>query len=1224
MQSHGGGSRIPGGLQLSDSTYDDGDEQAPRRDADLPEKPEKKDEAAAGTDEVTGASETSESDADASPEDIGSSESRDAGSPADGEEEAEPVAGAGAKTDERSAESAGDGDRSDAVAEISEGDSSEKDSAAADDSQEAGPESLSAFKDSGSFFRDRVAQTLAEQGYDLRKDGTWGADPEAGAGGGESSAEQGEADAAEPAADAAPVVEDEDAGDEDAASTAKDAENAEERSGAGEQDAEEDRPAGGKAETSADEDPATAAFAPVFAADDDDDAAGDGAESGAEAGSKDAGAAGEADASAEAAAEGPATAAFAPVFADEDGTGAESAAQEKKPGDQAAAEDADAAGGGSDGETRTEAGDDGAEGPATAAFAPVFADDDDDDRAVRRGAETAESTDSVDAERADGGGTPSDAGAGDATAAFRSGPAGDGVRRDEGEDGEKAEGARPGFAAPAAAAGAAAGAAGAAPPAGSEPAAAAASGPVSGARNILRAKRPGKSSGKEKNEGTALAGAKAGGPGGPKGPGKKGAKPKKPLWFRIVRATLITVLAMLGLGVAGFAIAYAVFEVPTSAKAEAIDQGSAFYYSDGETKFAERGVDRDPVKYDEIPEVVQEAVISAEDRGFWDEPGVSLSGTIRGAISTVTGKQVQGGSTITQQMVRNYYEGVSKEQTVSRKLQEIIIALKVDQSKDKQWVMEQYLNTIYFGRQSYGIQAAAQAYYRKDVGELNAAESAFLAAAIQQPTKFGEADSDTTPEMEKRWRYVVNGMVKENLISKEEADKLEFPKPEKVRENADLGGFTGYMWQQAMGEMERLGYSEDHINRGGYKIVTTFDKDLMEAAKAAVEDNVDVDNLPDGVQAGLTAIDPKTGEVVAFYGGKDFNENQYDSAFRGAAQSGSAFKPYVLAAALESGKSLNTIVDGSNGQTFNGSVVNNADRSGGPMNLIEATRRSSNTGYINLAMETGLDNVVDMAHAAGIPKDKITEEQAGAPTLALGVSDVSAVDQASGYATFANGGVHIEPHVVREIVGPDGENEREKPKENRAMEKGVADDVTYALQQVVSSGTGRSANLPDGRPVAGKTGTTDSSVAAWFAGYTPQLSSAVGVYNGNNQPFSMPGYGSLSGGTLPATIWRSFMAKAMEGVDPESFDGPSYGGETENYAPDVPPEDPGTEAPDDGMGEAPPEQEQPPVPEQPGTPEQPEIPDVPEDPEVPDDPGTGGPEIPDDPGGDQPPPETGG
>ncbi|WP_420161124.1 transglycosylase domain-containing protein [Nocardiopsis sp. CNT-189] len=1100
------------------------------------------------------------------------------------------------------------------MVETSESDSSEKDSASAEESQDAGQESLSAFKDSGSFFRDRVAQTLAEQGYDLRKDGTWGADPEDG----EAGAEQGSADTAEAPGDAgaerteagAPVSADSgdsgDFGDPDGGDGASAGEqSASQAQGA----AEEDRPAGGKAEDSADEGPATAAFAPVF----DDGEDGDGAAERGAASEAGAGETGGAGASSEAGdatgtgAEGPATAAFAPVFddGDEDGDddGGESAAPQEKAGERPA--DADAA----------------AEGPATAEFAPVFRDEDggDGDGAAERGAGAG----SADAGEA-GADTPSESE--DATAALPSAAAGDGAR----QGGEQPEGARPGFAAPAAAGAAAGSAAGSVPPA-APASAAAAEGSVSGARNILRAKRPGKAfggkKGKDGNEGTALAGARTGGPGGPKGPGKKGKKgggPKKPLWFRIVRASLIALLVMLGLGAAGFAIAYAVFEVPTSAKAEATDQGSVFYYSDGKTKFAERGVDRERVDYEQIPEEVQEAVISAEDRGFWEEPGVSLTGTLRAAFSTFTGQQVQGGSTITQQMVRNYYEGVSKDQTISRKLQEIIIALKVDQSKDKQWVMEQYLNSIYFGRQAYGIQAAAQAYYHKDVGELNVAESAFLAAAIQQPTKFGMADSDTTPEMETRWRYVVNGMVEEELITKKEADELEFPKPEKETPGEGLGGFTGYMWQQAMSEMDRLGYSEDNVNRGGYKIVTSFDKDLMEAAKAAVEDNVDVDNLPEGVQAGLTAIDPATGEVVAFYGGKDFNENQYDSAFRGAAQSGSAFKPYVLAAALESGKSLNTVVDGSNGQTFNGSVVNNADRSGGPMNLIEATRRSSNTGYINLALETGLDNVVDMAHAAGIPEDKITEEQAAAPTLALGVSDVSAVDQASGYATFANGGMHIEPHVIREIVNQDGENEREKPKETRAMEEGVANDVTYALERVVSSGTGRSANLPDGRPVAGKTGTTDSSVAAWFAGYTPQMSTAVGVYNGNNQPFSMPGYGSLSGGTLPATIWRSFMAKAMEGVDPESFPGPSYGGETENFAPDVPAEDPATQPPDDGLGEVPPEEEPPPVPENPEVPEQPEVPEEPEGPGTPEEPGTGGPGIPENPGDGEPPPPTGG
>ncbi|WP_461003818.1 transglycosylase domain-containing protein [Streptomonospora sediminis] len=711
------------------------------------------------------------------------------------------------------------------------------------------------------------------------------------------------------------------------------------------------------------------------------------------------------------------------------------------------------------------------------------------------------------------------------------------------------------------------------------------------------------------------------GPGGPTSPGgggKGGKKPKtkKPLWWRITRATLLTfgILAVLGLG--GFGIAYATIPVPDVAKEDAVNQGSTFYYADGKTQFAERGVDREPVDYKEIPEQVQEAVISAEDRGYWTSPGVSITGTARAVWVTVTGEQVQGGSTITQQFVRNYFEGISRDQTIVRKLKEIVIALKVDQSADmdKQWVMEQYLNTIYFGRNAYGIQSAAQAYYHKDVGDLTASESAFLAAAIQQPTLYGQADSNTTPQMEKRWEYVVNGMVEEGSITQAEAGKMEFPKPKEERpaNSTDLSGYKGYMLQQAMRELKDLGYTEDNLNRGGYKIVTTFDQQTMEMAKTAVEDTVDVGSLPDGVQAGLTAINPSNGEVVGFYGGKDYIENQYDSAFNGAAQAGSAFKPYVLATALEQGYSLNSTVNGNSPIQVAGSSIANYDHtSHGPTTLVEATRMSLNTGYVQLAQEVGVENVRKTANSVGIPKSMIKDDQV-VPTIALGVSNVRPVDQASGFATFANGGEHVEAHVVREVVNKDGENERPEPKTTQPISEQTANNVTYALQQVVSSGTGTSAALP-GRPAAGKTGTTDSSVAAWFAGFTPQLSAAVGVYNGNNQPFSVPGWGALSGGTLPASIWNNFMTRAMEGKEVKQFPEPSYGGEMHDLAPDPPPSqeqsdpaDPGDQEtrPEDPPAAEPPPADTPsaPVEPPPPPPDTPEAP--PEFPGFPDD-GTG-------------------
>ncbi|MBB6120777.1 transglycosylase domain-containing protein [Nocardiopsis algeriensis] len=698
------------------------------------------------------------------------------------------------------------------------------------------------------------------------------------------------------------------------------------------------------------------------------------------------------------------------------------------------------------------------------------------------------------------------------------------------------------------------------------------------------------------------AGTGPGGPKGPKGPGggkaEKKGKRKKPLWWRITRVFLVVTGLFFILGAAAFAYFYTTVEVPDAAKADALEQGSTFYFADGETEFAYRGTDRDPISYEEMVaggDHVVEAVISAEDRGFWTEPGVSVRGTTRAVWSTLSGNQVQGGSTITQQMVRNYYEGISTEQTITRKVREIIIALKVDKSESKEWVMEQYLNTIYFGRQAYGIQAASQAYYHKDVEEITPEEAAFLAAAIQQPTLFGQADVETTPAMEERWEYVVDGLVTTGAITRSEADQMEFPAPETERpqQGADLSGYRGYMYEAAVRELIDLGYTEDQINRQGFTIVTTFDKSMMDAAYEAVEGRMDPDILPEGVKVGLTTVDPATGEVLAFYGGHDYYENQYDSALLGGSQAGSAFKPYVLAAALEEGYSLYSFVDGSGPRYIQGSRIQNAGNApGGPMNLIEATRVSNNLGYIDLSMEVGYENVRDTAYSMGLPEGSIKDDQL-VPTMALGVSTVSTLDQASGYATFANGGEHVEAHVIKEIVNTEGENERPEVRRNQALSESTAADATYALQQVVTGGTGGNANIWT-HPVAGKTGTTTGSIANWFVGYTPQLSTAVSVYNENNESFYIPGFGA-SGGDLAAPLWREYMTVAMEGYERKEFPQPAFAGSTHYWAPDPSTQEP--EVPEEPVEEAPE------TPEVPVEPEVPEVPETPMEPELPRTPG---------------------
>jgi membrane peptidoglycan carboxypeptidase len=631
------------------------------------------------------------------------------------------------------------------------------------------------------------------------------------------------------------------------------------------------------------------------------------------------------------------------------------------------------------------------------------------------------------------------------------------------------------------------------------------------------------------------------------------AKPRKRR-SRLARYTRLAGFALLGLiacAVLGFAIVYMMTPVPSSAKADAMAKGSTFYFSDGKSSFYQEGMDRRPVPLDKVPQSVRMAVIAAENRSFYADPGVSVSGTARALWSTVSGAQVQGGSTITQQMVRNYYSGVSQDRTVTRKLKEIMVALKVGNEKNKDWILEQYLNTIYFGRGAYGIQAAAHAYFDTDVGRLTESEAAYLAAAIQTPSGFAEPVNRGYAEA--RWHYVVDGMVKLGAVPPADAAAMEFPEPEKERETPTLRGQTGYMWKIARQEAISRGYTEDQILRGGLKIVTTFDKRLMDAAEHAV-----TSQLPKGtskkVQTGLVAVNPANGEVEAFYGGRDYLKEQFDSATDAEVQAGSGFKPYVLAAALADGEDLGMTVDGRSPQYFNGprrcasgtagctKVENNGGVSYGMVNLVTATQRSVNTAYVNLGLEVGLGKVKDMAEKAGIPEKQLAPN-ADAPTLSLGVTAVSPLQQAAGYATFAAEGVHRAPHVIKSINESDGDVRRITATGTRAFSASVARDATYAMTRVVRSGTGTNARLPDNRPVAGKTGTTDEGKAIWFNGFVPQLATSVAMFRNDNKPLRIPGY-SVYGGVLPAQIWRVFMADAAKDLPVKQFGPPT------NWTPD--------------------------------------------------------------------------
>ncbi|TYB45626.1 transglycosylase domain-containing protein [Actinomadura chibensis] len=631
-----------------------------------------------------------------------------------------------------------------------------------------------------------------------------------------------------------------------------------------------------------------------------------------------------------------------------------------------------------------------------------------------------------------------------------------------------------------------------------------------------------------------------GGPGGPAGKGPRGPRKPRSRKARFLRRTLFTLLGLIAFVVGAFAIAYLLTPVP-SPQEQAVAQGPTFYYSDGKTQIAKTGVNRESVKLDQIPKSTRDAVIAAENRSFYDDPGVSVSGTSRALWSTVTGSQLQGGSTITQQMVRNYYGGIGKERSVTRKLKEIMVSLKVGREKSKDWILEQYLNTIYFGRDAYGVQAAAKAYYGKDVSELTPAEGAYLAAAIQQPSNFADPTGARRGYAEQRWHSVLGNMVRDGALSSAQSATLAFPTPRKERLTDVLKGQKGYMVNVAKKELvERRGYSEDEINRSGLKITTTFDRRLMDALKQAVTQNAP-SGMSQKIRTGAVSVDPATGQVLAFYGGRGYLDEALSSAFGDWAQAGSGFKPIALAAALEDGKSLSTSYDGSSPQYFNGTrIENDSGENFGTINLVTATQHSVNTAYVNLGRDIGNDKIAEMAEKMGIPAAQMNAAQRSAATFPLGVVSLHPVQQAGVYATFAAEGVHRTPFVVKSVTDDDGHKRTFSEKGKRALSEQNARDATYAMQQVVRGGTGTGAQLPDGRDVAGKTGTTDQGRAIWFNGFIPQMATSVAMFRSDGKPLQIPGFGAY-GGQLPAQIWRSYMSEAVniKGYDPESFGSPS-------------------------------------------------------------------------------------
>jgi membrane peptidoglycan carboxypeptidase len=584
-------------------------------------------------------------------------------------------------------------------------------------------------------------------------------------------------------------------------------------------------------------------------------------------------------------------------------------------------------------------------------------------------------------------------------------------------------------------------------------------------------------------------------------------------------------------------IYYARIQIPTP-NDFAQAQSSIFYYSDGTTEMGRIGLaNREAVSIVDLPDYVPRTIVSAEDRTFYSNPGIDFLGTGRALFKTVVLGHRQGGSSITQQYVERYYVGKTTTDLVG-KTKEALLALKIDQQQDKNRILENYMNTIYFGRGAYGIQAAAREYFNVNAADLTLSQAALLAGIIPAPSAW---DPRVDPvQAEARWNYVLDGMVTEGWLTPSDRLRLDFPTTAEYRKNNVFGGPQGYLLRDAIVEVAaRTGLSQDVVETGGYTIVTSIDWATQQAAQNAAA-TLPADHSPD-LRLAIVTLDPTTGAITSMYGGADYVTIQRDAVTQDIAQAGSTFKPFALIAALEKGIGLESVYSGASPQTVEGfskPVKNFGNENFGNITLITATEQSVNTVFVQVARDVGPDKVVDVAVRAGLPADTAGLE--ANPANVLGTASPHPLDMASAYATIAAQGVRHDPFLVGTVTdAAGGVVYAHKVTEKRVFSEAVMADTTYAMQQVVLHGSGSYAARLS-RPIAGKTGTSTDNKSAWFIGFTPQIVGAVALYQVGADgaveaitPFG--GFRQITGGSVPCHIWTAMMGEILPKLPVEQF-----------------------------------------------------------------------------------------
>ena len=563
------------------------------------------------------------------------------------------------------------------------------------------------------------------------------------------------------------------------------------------------------------------------------------------------------------------------------------------------------------------------------------------------------------------------------------------------------------------------------------------------------------------------------------------------------------------------------------------DAASQFYDINGNVIYTTLSEERRvPVSIDKIPKHVQQAFIAIEDNRFYEHSGIDYRGTARALVSTLSGREVQGGSTITQQLAKNAF--LTQERSIIRKIKEAFIAKELEHKYTKDEILTMYLNQIYFGQGAYGIESASLYYFGKHVQNLDIAEAATLAAIPKSPNYYNPFENPK--ESKNRQELVIDQMVKYGFISADSAAKAKAKKmvysTSHKQQNNPRGYFFDMISQKVIAEV-----GADALYKGGLKIYTTLDMDMQLAAEKAMR------HLPNYYtdskkltqpQMALAAVDPKTGYVKAMIGGR--GQDKFNRATLAVRQPGSAFKPFVYLTAMQNGFTPASIIEDKEEEFAKGWKPQNSDMQWhGKVSLRTALKRSLNVPTIKLAREVGVDKIVANVEKMGIT----TLVDSGAYSdvnlaMALGglSKGVNPLEMASAYGVLATNGLYNKPIALLKIVDRDGKVlYQAKPQSKRVVDAASAYLTTNMLEDVLVSGTGGGMGI--GRPAAGKTGTTDTYIDAWFVGYTPYLSTAVWVGDDNNKPMQR-----MYGSGAPLSIWHEFMINALASTPRTGFSNP--------------------------------------------------------------------------------------